>query len=35
MLSLLDWLPPQVLAVQLKQVERAKDRAGERAVAAD
>jgi anaerobic glycerol-3-phosphate dehydrogenase len=31
-LTLLDWLPPQVPTVKLKQVERAQDRTSERAV---
>jgi hypothetical protein len=30
-----DWIPPQILAVELKQVERAMSRAGGRAVASD
>ena len=33
--TLLDWMPPQILAVELKQVERAMSRAGDRAVASD
>jgi hypothetical protein len=32
--TLLDWMPPQILAV-VKQVERAMSRAGDPAVAAD
>ena len=33
--TLLDWMPPQILAVERKQVERAMSRAGDRVVALD